>query len=55
MAQINEKNNAYYSPPTLDRWIVDSGASHHMTSQQDYFITYYTDSTTVTQANNSIV
>jgi hypothetical protein len=55
MAQVNEKDDAYYSPPTLDRWIVDSGASHHMTSQQGYFITYYPDSTTVTLANNSIV
>jgi len=33
MAQGNDKDNTYYSPPTLDRWIVDSRASHHMTSQ----------------------
>jgi len=32
MAQVNSQDNAYCSPPTLDRWIVDSGASHHMTS-----------------------
>jgi hypothetical protein len=55
MAQVNEKDNAYYSPPTIDRWIVDCGASHHMTSQQDYIITYFPDSTTVTLVNNSIV
>ena len=55
MAQVNEKDDADYSPTTLDRWIVDRGASHHMTSQQGYFITYYPDSTTVTLANNSIV
>jgi len=56
MSQVNAQDNAYYSPPpTLDQWIVDSGASHHMTSQQGYFITYYPDSTTVTLANNSIV
>jgi len=54
MAQVNAQDNAY-SPPTLDRWIVDSGASHYMTSQQSYFSTYYPDSTTVTLANNSIV
>jgi len=54
MAQVNAQDNAY-SPPTLDRWIVDSGASHHMTSQRSYFSTYYPDSTTVTLANNSIV
>jgi len=54
MAHVNAQDNAY-SPPTLDRWIVDSGASHHMTSQQGYFVTYYPDSTTVTLANNSIV
>jgi len=53
-AHVNAQDIAY-SPPTLDGWIVDSGASHHMTSQQDYFITYYPDSTTVTLANNSIV
>jgi hypothetical protein len=40
MAHVNAQDIAY-SPPTLDRWIVDSGASHHMTSQQGYFITYY--------------
>jgi hypothetical protein len=55
MAQVNAQDNAYSSPPTLDPWIVDSGASHHMTSQQGYFFTYYPDSTTVTLANNSIV
>jgi len=55
MAQVNEKDNAYCSHPTLDRWIVDSGASHHMTCQQGYFIAYNPDSTAVTLANNSIV
>ena len=55
MAQVNAHHNAYCSPPTLDRWIVDSGASHNMISQQGYFITYYPDSTTVTLANNCIV
>jgi len=55
MAQVNEKDSAFYSPPTLDRWIVDSGASQHMTSQRSYFSTYYPDSTTVTLAINSIV
>jgi len=54
MAPANAQDNAY-SPPTLDRYIVDSGASHHMTSQQGYFITYYPDSTIVTLANNSMV
>jgi len=54
MAQVHAQDTAY-SPPTLDRWIVDSRASHHMTSQPGYFITYYPDSTTVTLANNSIV
>jgi hypothetical protein len=54
MAPVHAQDIAY-SPPTVDRWIVDSGASHHMTSQQDYFITYYPDSSTVTLANNSIV
>jgi len=54
MAHFNAQDIAY-SPPTLDRCIVDSGASPHMTSQHDYFITYYPDSTTVTLANNSIV
>jgi hypothetical protein len=55
MAQANEKDNDYNSPPNMDRWIVDSGASHHMNSQQSYFSTYYPDSTTVTLANDSIV
>jgi hypothetical protein len=55
IAQVNAQDNEYYSHPTLDRWIVDSGASHHMTSQQGDLITYYPDSTTVTLANNSIV
>ena len=55
LAQVNAQDNAYCSPPTLDRWIVDSRASHHMTSQQGHFITYYPESTTVTLANNSIV
>jgi hypothetical protein len=54
MTNVNVQEIAY-SPPTLDRLIVDSGASHHMTSQQGYFITYYHYSTTVTLANNSIV
>ena len=55
MAQVNAQDTAYYSPPTLDQWIVDSGASYHMTSQQGHFITHYPDSTTVTLANISIV
>jgi len=55
MVPVNAQDNAYCSPPTLDQWIVDSGASHHSTYQQVYFITYYPDSTTVTLANNSIV
>jgi hypothetical protein len=55
MAQVTAQGNAYGCPPTLDRWIVDSGASHHMASQQGYFIIYYHDSTTVVLANNSIV
>jgi hypothetical protein len=54
MAHVNGKDIAY-SPATLERWIVDSRPSHHMTSKQDYFITSYPDSTTVTLANNSIV
>jgi len=54
MAQVNAQDNAY-SPPTLDRWIVESGASHHMTSQRSYCSTYYPDSTTVTLANNCLV
>jgi len=54
MAQVNAQDNEYCSAPTLDQRIVDSGASHHMTSQQGYFITYYPESTTGTLANNSI-
>jgi len=54
MVQVNAQDIAY-SPPTLDWWIVDSGASHHITSQQSYFSTYYHDSTTVTLANNRIL
>jgi len=54
MAHDNAQDIAY-SPPTLVRWIVDSGASHHVTSEQDYCMPYNPDSTTVTLANNSIV
>jgi hypothetical protein len=54
MAHVNAQHIAY-SAPTLDRWIVDSGALHDMTSQQSYISTYYPDLTTVTLANNSIV
>ena len=46
---------AYYSPPTLDRWIVDSGVSHHMTSEEEFFFIEYPDLVTVTLANNSAV
>jgi hypothetical protein len=54
MADVNAQHIAY-SPPTLDRWIVDIGVSHHMNSLQGYFVTYYPDLTTVTLANNSMV
>jgi hypothetical protein len=54
MAQVNAQDNAH-SLPTLDRSIVDSRASHHKTSHQGSFITYYSNSITVTLAKNSIV
>jgi len=54
MDQVNAQDNAY-SPPTQAQWIVESGASHHMTSQHGNFSTYYPDSTTVTRAYNTIV
>jgi hypothetical protein len=55
MVQANSQDNAYDSPLTLDRWIFDDGALQYMTSLQSYFVTYYHESTTVTQANNSVV
>jgi len=39
MVQVYVQDNAY-SPPNLDQWIVDSRASHHVTSQQVNLITY---------------
>jgi hypothetical protein len=54
MAHVNAKDIAY-SPPILDQWIVDSRASHQMTSRWSYFSNYYPDSTTVTLANHSIM
>jgi hypothetical protein len=54
MTQVNPQDIAY-AAPTMDRWIVDNRASHHMTSQRSCFSTYYPDSITVTLANNSIM
>ena len=47
--------HSYYSSPSLDRWIIDSGASHCMTAHRDYFCTYQQDSITAALANSSIV
>jgi len=54
MSLVNTWENAY-SPPTLDRWSVDSGATHSMTLQPVHWLTYCSDLTTVTVANNRIV